>query len=123
MLKKIRYYDPKLTIFYLFRVTIDSHTVNELTDLKSELEMMKTLGEHENIIKLLGCCTDREGSGTSIYIIFDFAPFGNLRDFLRQHKLGTHDADGKKEIYLHPYLKCSITNLRGNLGDLPNRNI
>ncbi len=32
-------------------------TDRELSDLVSELEMMKMIGKHMNIINLLGCCT------------------------------------------------------------------
>ena len=32
-------------------------TDRELADLVSEMEMMKMIGKHQNIINLLGCCT------------------------------------------------------------------
>lgn len=51
-------------------------------DLVSEMEMMKMIGKHRNIINLLGCCTQ----GGPLYVIVEFAPSGNLRDFLRQHR-------------------------------------
>lgn len=51
-------------------------------DLVSEMEMMKMIGKHNNILNLLGCCTQ----GGPLYVIVEFAPYGNLRDFLRQHR-------------------------------------
>lgn len=51
----------------------------ELTDLVKEMEIMKLLEPHPNIIRLLGVCT-HDGP---IAIINEFAPHGNLRDFLR----------------------------------------
>jgi serine/threonine protein kinase len=51
-------------------------------DLVSEMEMMKMIGTHVNILNLLGCCT-QDGP---LYVIVEFAPYGNLRDFLRQHR-------------------------------------
>ena len=51
-------------------------------DLVSEMEMMKMIGKHTNILNLLGCCT-QDGP---LYVIVEFAPYGNLRDFLRQHR-------------------------------------
>ena len=47
-------------------------------DLVSEMEMMKMIGKHTNILNLLGCCT-QDGS---LYVIVEF----DLRDFLRQHR-------------------------------------
>lgn len=35
----------------------DGHTDTEMTDLVSEMEVMKKIGRHKNIINLLGCCT------------------------------------------------------------------
>ena len=40
------------------------------------------IGTHVNILNLLGCCT-QDGP---LYVIVEFAPYGNLRDFLRQHR-------------------------------------
>ncbi|CAG9855416.1 unnamed protein product [Phyllotreta striolata] len=60
----------------------EGHTDNEMMDLVSEMEMMKMIGKHMNIINLLGCCTQ----GGPLFVIVEYAPFGNLRDFLRQHR-------------------------------------
>ncbi|XP_071793645.1 fibroblast growth factor receptor-like isoform X3 [Asterias amurensis] len=54
-------------------------TDRELSDLVSELEMMKMIGKHTNIINLLGCCT-QDGP---LYVVGEYARHGNLRDFLR----------------------------------------
>lgn len=40
---------------------------------------MKLIGKHVNIIKLIGCCTQ----GGPLCVILEYAPHGNLRDFLR----------------------------------------
>lgn len=36
---------------------IDDATEKDLSDLVSEMEMMKMIGKHKNIINLLGACT------------------------------------------------------------------
>jgi len=59
----------------------EGHTDTEMMDLVSEMEMMKMIGKHINIINLLGCCT-QDGP---LYVVVEYAPHGNLRDFLRQH--------------------------------------
>jgi serine/threonine protein kinase len=52
-----------------------------MVNLVSEMEMMKMIGKNINIINLLGCCTQ----GGPLYVVMEYAPHGNLRDFLRQH--------------------------------------
>lgn len=51
-------------------------------DLVSEMEMMKMIGTHMNIINLLGCCT-QDGP---LYVIVEYAALGNLRDYLRNNR-------------------------------------
>ena len=60
----------------------EGHTDNDMMDLVSEMEMMKMIGKHMNIINLLGCCTQNG----PLYVVVEYAPHGNLRDFLRQHR-------------------------------------
>ncbi|KAI5746919.1 hypothetical protein M8J77_009049 [Diaphorina citri] len=60
----------------------EGHSDAEMMDLVSEMEMMKMIGQHINIINLLGVCT-QDGP---LYVIVEFAPHGNLRDFLRKHR-------------------------------------
>ncbi|CAN9504638.1 unnamed protein product [Ophioblennius macclurei] len=54
----------------------------DLSDLVSEMEMMKMIGKHKNIINLLGACT-QDGP---LYVVVEFASRGNLRDFLRARR-------------------------------------
>ncbi|XP_041369087.1 fibroblast growth factor receptor 4-like isoform X2 [Gigantopelta aegis] len=57
-------------------------TDREMTDLMLEMEVMKVIGSHKNIINLLGCCTQRG----PLYVVVEYAPNGNLRDFLKCHR-------------------------------------
>ena len=78
----------------------EGHTDSDMIDLVQEMEMMKMVmspnkssllpirllfhcqvGTHPNIINLLGVCTQPQGR--PLYVIVEFAPFGNLRDYLR----------------------------------------
>uniref|UniRef100_A0A8C6KH79 receptor protein-tyrosine kinase n=1 Tax=Nothobranchius furzeri TaxID=105023 RepID=A0A8C6KH79_NOTFU len=58
-------------------------TEKDLSDLISEMEMMKTIGKHKNIINLLGACT-QDGP---LYVIVEYASQGNLREYLRARRL------------------------------------
>ncbi|VDO20580.1 unnamed protein product [Haemonchus placei] len=54
----------------------------ELIDLVSEMETFKIIGRHDNLLRLIGCCT---GSGP-LYVVLELCKYGNLRDFLRIHR-------------------------------------
>lgn len=60
----------------------EGHTDSEMIDLVSEMDVMKMIGRHINIINLLGACT-QDGP---LYVIVEYAEHGNLRDFLRKHR-------------------------------------
>lgn len=60
----------------------EGYTDAEMMDLVSEMELMKMIGKHINIINLLGCCT-QDGP---LYVVVEYAPNGNLREYLRQHR-------------------------------------
>ncbi|XP_043924903.1 fibroblast growth factor receptor 1 isoform X2 [Protopterus annectens] len=57
-------------------------TDKDLSDLISEMMMMKMIGKHKNIINLLGACT-QDGP---LYVIVEYAAKGNLREFLRARR-------------------------------------
>jgi fibroblast growth factor receptor 2 len=72
----------------------EGHTDEDVKDLVCEMEVMKMIGTHINIINLLGCCC-QDGP---LFVIVEFAPHGNLRDFLRKHRPTSYaDATHEKE--------------------------
>ncbi|CAG5121232.1 unnamed protein product, partial [Candidula unifasciata] len=78
-------------------------TDREMMDLIREMETMKLIGKNKNIINLLGCCTQRG----PLYVIVEFAPYGNLRDFLKTHRPpGPSDPPTSTE-YEQPILSCN----------------
>ncbi|XP_038839099.1 tyrosine-protein kinase receptor Tie-2 isoform X1 [Salvelinus namaycush] len=52
-------------------------------DFAGELEVLCKLGHHPNIINLLGACEHRG----YLYLAIEFAPHGNLLDFLRKSRV------------------------------------
>ncbi|XP_060701769.1 fibroblast growth factor receptor 3-like isoform X2 [Hemiscyllium ocellatum] len=60
----------------------DDATDKDLSDLVSEMEMMKMIGKHKNIINLLGACT-QDGP---LYVIVEYASKGNLREYLKARR-------------------------------------
>ncbi|XP_068720655.1 fibroblast growth factor receptor 3-like [Montipora capricornis] len=68
-------------------------TKEEYKDLASELKILIHLGQHKNIVNLLGACT----RGKRLMVIMEFAPRGSLLSFLRG-KRETYDASWSKTM-------------------------
>ncbi|KAM3913094.1 fibroblast growth factor receptor 2 isoform 2-T2 [Leptodactylus fuscus] len=73
---------PKESVTVAVKMLKDDATEKDLTDLVSEMEMMKMIGKHKNIINLLGACTQ----GGTLYVIVEYAAKGNLREYLRARR-------------------------------------
>jgi len=81
----------------------DDYSENDIKDLIYEMVMMKLFGkDHENIINLIGTCT-QDGP---IYVIMEYAEKGNLKDFLKKYRIN------------NCYLPSSIPNERLTSRDL-----
>ena len=66
------------------RVFYDVDDDNEFArkDLHAELDMLKLLPEHPNVVSLLGCCTRSE----PLMIIVEYCAHGDLQGFLRSSR-------------------------------------
>ncbi|XP_073689764.1 fibroblast growth factor receptor 2 isoform X3 [Garra rufa] len=73
---------PKEAVTVAVKMLKDDATEKDLSDLVSEMEMMKMIGRHKNIINLLGACT-QDGP---LYVIVEYASKGNLREYLRARR-------------------------------------
>lgn len=60
----------------------DNANESERADLLSELAVMKTLEPHVNVVRLLGCCTEKE----PIFVILEYVSLGKLQTFLRNSR-------------------------------------
>lgn len=60
----------------------ESATESERNDLLQELKVMKTLDPHPNVVRLLGCCTERE----PIFVILEYVSGGKLHSYLRNSR-------------------------------------
>ncbi|XP_047537588.1 fibroblast growth factor receptor homolog 1-like isoform X1 [Vanessa atalanta] len=106
---------PGLQSVVAVKMLKEGHTDAEMMALVSEMEMMKMIGKHVNIINLLGCCT-QDGP---LYVIVEYAPNGNLREFLRNHRPGnryespTEDMKEKKTLTQKDLVSFSYQVARG----------
>ncbi|KAL1117619.1 hypothetical protein AAG570_003934, partial [Ranatra chinensis] len=54
----------------------------ERTDLLQELQLMKMLDPHPNVVRLIGCCTDKD----PLFVIMEYVAHGKLQSFLRNSR-------------------------------------
>lgn len=60
----------------------DDASDKDLADLISEMELMKLMDKHKNIINLLGVCTQNG----PLYVLVEYASKGSLREYLRARR-------------------------------------
>ncbi|XP_031617261.1 fibroblast growth factor receptor homolog 1-like isoform X2 [Contarinia nasturtii] len=72
---------PQQTQIVAVKMVKEGHTDSDIAGLVREMEVMKMIGKHINVINLLGCCS-QEGP---LYVIVEYAPHGNLKDFLKKN--------------------------------------
>lgn len=60
----------------------ENATEKERSDLVSELQVMKMLEPHPNVVRLLGCCTEKD----PIFVIMEYISKGKLQSFLRNSR-------------------------------------
>ncbi|KAK2559526.1 Fibroblast growth factor receptor 3 [Acropora cervicornis] len=68
----------------------------ELADFISEMEMMKEIGSHKNIVNYLGACTVHG----PLFLIVEYCSHGNLKDFLRNNRPSLLELSGDMEVSL-----------------------
>lgn len=78
----------------------EEHTDADMASLVREMEVMKMIGKHINIINLLGCCSQNG----PLWVIVEYAPHGNLKDFLKQNRPGTLQRRSDSDGYLNDSL-------------------
>lgn len=68
---------------------------SEKKDLMSELQVMKSLEPHVNVVRLLGCCTEKD----PVFVIIEYVALGKLQTFLRNSRMekNYHNTGGKSK--------------------------
>ena len=67
---------------------------SEKKDLMSELQVMKSLEPHVNVVRLLGCCTEKD----PVFVIIEYVALGKLQTLLRdsRNEKNYNNTDGVK---------------------------
>ncbi|XP_078575877.1 uncharacterized protein LOC144861748 [Branchiostoma floridae x Branchiostoma japonicum] len=75
-----------LTTTVAVKTLRDSASDSDKKDLLGEIEILVTVGRHDNIISLVGACT-RDGP---LMIVVEYAPNGCLKDWLKTNSVETN---------------------------------
>ena len=59
---------------------LDDASEDQKKEFLQEIEQMKLLGAHQNIVSLVGCCTLQEHK----FLVMEYVPFGDLLQWLRR---------------------------------------
>lgn len=78
------YYNDKRVTSVAVKSLKDGASEAEYKDLLSELKILIHIGEHKNIVNLLGACT--KGMERDLWIIIEYCSHGNLLEFLRKRR-------------------------------------
>ena len=75
--------------------------------MAAELKLMIHIGQHKNIVNLLGACTTER----KLYVILEFCPYGDLLTFLRS-KRDIYESTWVKEIF-NPEKEFTLVDIVG----------
>ena len=59
---------------------VESPSKQEISEFMQEIEFMKAIGYHENVLAILGCCTQQ----LPLCLIVEYVPNGDLQSYLRK---------------------------------------
>ncbi|XP_065219177.1 hepatocyte growth factor receptor-like [Planococcus citri] len=79
--------DGNISTTVAVKMLKEIHSDADMIDLVSEMVIMKLIGTHNNVLSLLGCCTQNG----PLLIITEYAEHGNLRDYLQKHLLSANN--------------------------------
>ena len=60
----------------------DNPSEDQKEEFLNEIQQMKLLGAHQNIVSLVGCCTLQERK----FLVIEYVPFGDLLQWLRRRR-------------------------------------
>ncbi|XP_071842854.1 uncharacterized protein [Apostichopus japonicus] len=78
---------PREKSIMAVKVLKENASDNDKKDFMKELSLFKSIGKHENLVRMYGCCTEKD----PVYLIMEFLPKGNLQQHLRSL---VNNADG-----------------------------
>ena len=90
---------------------LDMADGDQRREFLEEIQLMKAVGSHKNIVNMLGCCTVEE----PMFLLVEYIPYGDLLHYLRKRrgKVETNTCISNIITYLTiPFFKCLEGSLR-----------
>ena len=66
----------------LMKLFTDMEQSEERKDFLQEIQLMKSVGFHSNIVNMLGCCTIKH----PMCLVVEYVPYGDLLHYLRKRR-------------------------------------
>jgi len=64
-------------------LSLDSTDKEAKDQLLEEIELMKSIGSHRNVVNMLGCWVKSD----PIFLLLEFVPYGDLQHWLRKKRI------------------------------------
>ena len=71
---------PKRNQHYFIHLSLDDPSEAQKEEFTFEIEQMKLLGSHKNVVSMVGCCTLEDKS----FLVIEYVPYGDLLTWLRR---------------------------------------
>ena len=70
---------------------------DQLREFLEEIQLMKAVGSHKNIVNMVGCCT----IGDPIFLLTEYVPYGDLLHYLRKRRGKVRSKSFWSKMLLH----------------------
>ena len=71
---------PKGNQHHFIHLSLDDPSEAQKEEFTFEIEQMKLLGSHKNVVSMVGCCTLEDES----FLVIEYVPYGDLLTWLRR---------------------------------------
>jgi len=106
--KSVRSINGGETFLVAVKMLHDMSDSDQRRDFLEEIQLMKAMGTHKNIVNMLGCCTIEE----PMFLLVEYVPYGDLLHYLRKHrgKVKENLGDDSCGPYRSTYCETYFTN-------------
>ena len=67
---------------HFIQLSLDDPSETQKEEFTFEIEQMKMLGSHKNVVSMVGCCTLEE----KMFLVIEYVPCGDLLTWLRRRR-------------------------------------